>query len=171
MQNSTLIVNFASANINMNSNTMLKGIISISGKPGLYRLLSRGKNSLVVESLQTGKRTPTYPHERVMSLADITMYTEHGDEPLPEIFEKIYTVKNGEPIDIKAFASDDDMRDFFATILPDFDRERVYNSDIRKLFTWYNMLIAAGVKEFKENEIKEDQAAEAAEAADEAASK
>lgn len=147
---------------------MLKGIISITGKPGLYRLLSRGKNALIVESLSTGRRTPTYPHEKVISLADITMYTENGDKPLPDIMEKIYEVKGGEPIDLKAFASDAEMRDFFATILPDYDREKVYNTDIRKLFTWYNQLIAAGVTEFKENEIAEDQAAEAAEAADEA---
>ena len=132
---------------------MLKGIISITGKPGLYRLLTRGKNSLIVESLATGKRTPTYPHEKVISLADITMYTENGDEPLPDIMEKLYEVKGGEPVDIKGFASDEAMREFFATILPDFDREKVYNTDIRKLFTWYNQLIAAGVTEFKEKEI------------------
>lgn len=148
---------------------MLKGIISITGKPGLYRLLTRGKNSLIVESLTTGKRTPTYPHEKVISLADITMYTENGDEPLPDIMEKIYEVKEGQPVDIKGFGSDSAMRDFFATVLPDFDREKVYNTDIRKLFTWYNQLIVAGVTEFKENEIAQDQAAEAAEAADKAA--
>ncbi len=147
---------------------MLKGIISITGKPGLYRLLSRGKNSLVVESLSTGKRTPTYAHEKVISLADITMYTDNGDMPLPDILDKIYEIKGGEPIDIKGFGSDAAMRDFFATVLPDFDREKVYNTDIRKLFTWYNQLIAAGVTEFKENEIAEDRAAEAAEAADDA---
>ncbi len=148
---------------------MLKGIISITGKPGLYRLLTRGKNSLIVESLSTGKRMPTYPHEKVISLADITMYSESSDVPLPDILDKIYEVKGGESIDIKGFGSDEAMREFFATILPDFDREKVYNTDIRKLFTWYNQLVAAGVTEFKEKEIAQDQAAEAAEAADEAA--
>ena len=148
---------------------MIKGIISITGKPGLYRLLSRGKNSLIVESLQTGKRTPTYPHEKVISLADITMYSDNGDVPLPEIFEKIYTKTEGKPVDVKGFANDQAMRDFFGEILPDYDRERVHNSDLQKLFSWYNQLIAAGVTEFKDNEIKEDEAAEAAEAADEAA--
>ncbi len=146
---------------------MIKGIISISGKPGLYRLVSRGKNALIVESLQTGKRTPTYSHEKVISLADITMYSDHGDEPLPDVFEKLHAVAEGNAIDIKAFANDDDMRQYFAKVLPDFDRERVYPSDIRKLFSWYNQLIAAGVTEFKEKEIAEDQAAENAEKADE----
>lgn len=145
---------------------MLKGIISITGKPGLYRLLTRGKNSLIVESLSTGKRTPTYPHEKVISLADITMYTEDGDEPLPDIMEKIYEIKGGEQIDIKGFGSDAAMREFFASILPSFDREKVYNTDIRKLFSWYNQLIAAGMTEFKEKETSEDKTADTSEAAE-----
>lgn len=150
---------------------MIKGIISITGKPGLYRLVSRGKNSLIVESLQTGKRTPTYPHEKVISLADITMYSDSGDVPLPEVFEKLYEKNEGKAIDMKAFADDQAMRDYFGEILPDFDRERVHNSDLKKLYSWYNQLIAAGVTEFKDKEIAEDQAAEAAEGADEAATK
>ena len=80
---------------------MIRGILSITGKPGLYKLLSRGKNALIVENIATKKRTPTYPHEKVISLADITMYTDHGDEPLPEIFEKIYAYTEGKAIDVK----------------------------------------------------------------------
>lgn len=150
---------------------MIKGIISITGKPGLYKLLSRGKNALIVESLSTGKRMPTYPHEKVISLADITMYSDGGDVPLPDVFEKIYAKMAGKPVDVKAFKSDNDMRDFFGEILPDYDRERVHNSDLQKLFSWYNQLIASGVTEFKDKELAEDQAAEAAEAADEAQTK
>lgn len=147
---------------------MIKGILSISGKPGLYRLLSRGKNALIVENITTGKRMPTYPHEKVISLADITMYTDHGDEPLPDVFEAVSARAGGQPVDVKAFADDAAIREYFGEILPDYDRDRVYTSDIRKLFSWYNLLIAAGVTEFKDNEIAEDQAAEAAEAADRA---
>lgn len=147
---------------------MITGIISITGKPGLYRLLSRGKNALIVESLQTGKRTPTYPHEKVISLADITMYSDNGDVPLPDVLQAIYDKNEGKPIDLKSFAGDQGLRDYFAEILPDYDRERVHNSDLQKLFSWYNQLIAAGVTEFKDNEITEDQAAENAEKADEA---
>ena len=112
---------------------------------------------------------PTYPHEKVISLADITMYTDHGDEPLPEILEKVYAHAQGKAIDVKAFASDAEIRDYFGEIIPDFDRDRVYTTDIRKLFSWYNQLVAAGITEFKEKEIEEDKAAEAAEKADDEA--
>lgn len=114
---------------------------------------------------------PTYPHEKVISLADITMYTDHGDEPLPDILEAIYAHTGGEAIDVKALGSDEAIRAYFGQIIPDFDQTRVYTTDIRKLFSWYNQLVAAGVTEFKEQEIAEDQAAEAAEAADEAQTK
>lgn len=147
---------------------MLKGILSITGKPGLFKLLSRGRNALIVENIATKKRTPTYPHEKVISLADITMYTEHGDEPLGDILEKVKAHAGGQPIDMKAFADDAAVRDYFAEIIPDFERDRVYTTDIRKLFSWYNQLIAAGITEFKDEEIAEDQAAEAAETADNA---
>lgn len=147
---------------------MLKGILSITGKPGLFKLLSRGRNALIVENIATKRRTPTYPSEKVISLADITMYTDHGDEPLPEIMEKVKEHAGGQPIDLKAFADDAAIRDYFGEIIPDFQRDRVYTTDIRKLFSWYNQLIAAGITEFKDEEIKEDQAAEAAEAADNA---
>lgn len=150
---------------------MIKGIISITGKPGLYKLVSRGKNSLIVESLQTGKRMPTYAHEKVISLADITMYSDNGDVPLPDIFQKIYEITEGKPVEASVIADGNAMRDLFAQVLPDFDRERVHNSDLQKLFSWYNQLIAAGVTEFKEEEIAEDQAAVAAEKADEAEAK
>lgn len=147
---------------------MIKGILSITGKPGLYRLLSRGKNALIVENIATKKRMPTYPHEKVISLADITMYTDHGDEPLPEVFQALYDYTQGQPVDVKAFKSDDEIREYFGKVLPDFDRERVYTTDIRKLFSWYNQLVAAGVTEFKDNEIAEDEAAEAEEAQEQA---
>ncbi|MDE6463537.1 MAG: DUF5606 domain-containing protein [Muribaculaceae bacterium] len=145
---------------------MLKGIIAITGKPGLYKLLCRGKNSLIVESLSTGKRVPSYATDKVISLADVTMYADHGDVPLSEVLTSLYTVAEGKPVDIKGFADDAAIRDYFAKVLPDFERDRVYTADIRKLFTWYNQLIAAGVTDFKDEEIAEDNAAEAAEAAD-----
>lgn len=151
----------------MTTNT-LRGIISITGKPGLFRLVSRGKNALIVESLSTGKRTPTYAHEKVISLADITMYTDGGDMPLGEVLEKVYEKNEGQPIDMKSFANDAAIREYFGEIITDFDRDRVYTTDIRKLFSWYNLLVAAGVTQFKDEEIAQDEAAEAAEAADEA---
>ena len=150
---------------------MLKGIIAITGKPGLYKLLSRGKNNLIVENITTGKRTPTYPHEKVVSIPDISIYTEGGDTPLSGVFQKVYDANEGKAVDLKNFATADALREYFGTILPEYDRERVYTTDIKKLFSWYNILVAAGITDFKDEEIAEDQAADAAEAADEAATK
>lgn len=146
---------------------MIKRIVSIAGKPGLYRLLSQGKNMLIVESLLTGKRTPAYAHDKVISLADVAIYTEGEDMPLAEVLDKVYTYTDGQPVDIKGFANDAAIREYFGKILPEFDKERVYTTDIKKLFQWYNQLIAAGVTKFKDDEIAQDQAAEAAEKADE----
>ena len=145
---------------------MIKRIISISGRPGLFRLVNQGKNMLIVESLANGKRTPAYAHDKVVSLGDISIYTKDGDVPLADVFEKIKEKTGGASVDVKAM-DNDALRAYFAEILPDFDDERVYTNDIRKVFQWYNQLIAAGVTEFKDNEIAQDEAAEAAEKADE----
>lgn len=146
---------------------MIKKILSIAGRPGLYKLVSQGKNMLIVESLANGKRTPAYAHDKVVSLGDISIYTSENDVPLTEVFETIKEKNNGKPVDVKKM-DDAEVRAYFAEILPEFDRDRVYTNDIRKVFAWYNDLIAAGVTEFKNNEIAEDQAAEETEKADEA---
>ncbi len=145
---------------------MLKKILSISGKPGLYRLVSNGKNMLFVESLINGKRMPAYARDKVVSLGDISIYTTDEDMPLGEVLEKVKEANNGQPVDVKALGDDNAVRAYFKTILPEYDEDRVYTTDIRKLFSWYNQLIAAGVTDFKNEEIAEDQAAEAAEKAD-----
>lgn len=146
---------------------MIKKILSIACRPGLYKLVSQGKNMLIVESLATGKRTPAYAHDKVVSLGDISIYTTESDVPLAEVFETIKEKNAGKPVDVKKM-DDAEVRTYFAEILPDFDRDRVYTNDIRKVFAWYNDLIGAGVTEFKDKEIAEDEAAEAAEKADEA---
>lgn len=147
---------------------MLKTILSISGRPGLFKLVNQGKNMLIVESLATGKRTPAYAHDKVISLGDIAIYTEDEDTPLADVFETIKEKNDGKPVDVKALGGDKEIRDYFATILPDFDDDRVYTNDIKKVFSWYNQLIAAGIDKFKNEEIAQDEAAEAAEAADDA---
>lgn len=149
---------------------MIKQILSISGRPGLFKLVNQGKNMLIVESLLNGKRMPAYARDKVVSLGDISIYTDEGDVPLTDVFETIKEKNEGKEVDIKSM-DDADVRSYFEEILPAFDKERVYTNDIRKVFTWYNQLIAAGVTEFKDNEIAEDNAAEAAEAADEAQTK
>lgn len=146
---------------------MLKRILSISGKPGLYRLVNQGKNMLIVEGLSTGKRTPAYARDKVVSLGDISIYTTDGDVPLTDVLEAVKVANDAKPVDLKAM-NDAELRDYFKTILPEYDEDRVYTTDIRKLFSWYNQLIAVDVTDFKDNEIAEDNAAEAAEKADEA---
>ena len=131
---------------------MIRTILSIAGKPGLFRLVSQGRNMIIVEALATGKRTPVYSRDKVMSLGDIAMYTDADDVPLADILEMLKAKTDSKPVDIKAFANDAAMRDFFGEILVNFDRERVHDSDIRKLFQWYNTLLAAGITEFKKTE-------------------
>lgn len=128
---------------------MLRTILSIAGKPGLYRLVNQGRNMLIVESLADGKRTPAYARDKVMSLGDIAMYTYGEDIPLADVLQLVKDHTQGQPVDLKAVKSDDQLRELFGEILKDFDRERVHASDIRKLFQWYNLLLNAGITEFK----------------------
>ena len=137
---------------------MLKNILSISGRPGLFRLSNRGKNMLIVESIADGKRTPAYARDKVISLGDISIYNDEGDVPLWEVLESVKVKSNGEQVDIKSIGNDAAVREYFAGILPNFDREKVYTSDIRKLLTWYNQLLAGGITEFKPEEASEENA-------------
>lgn len=139
---------------------MLKQILSIAGRPGLFKLVNQGKNMLIVENLSTGKRTPAYAHDKVISLGDIAIYTEEEDTPLADVFEAIKEKTNGQPVDMKSLSGDNEVRKYFATVLPTFDDERVYTNDIKKVFSWYNQLIAAGIDKFKEDEAAPNDAAE-----------
>ncbi len=91
---------------------------------------------------------PAYAHDKIISLGDITMYTIDDDVPLGTVLENVKAKNNAQIIDIKAIGNDAAVREYFAEILPDFDREKVYTSDIKKLFTWYNQLIEAGITDF-----------------------
>lgn len=134
---------------------MLREIISITGKPGLFRLVSQGKGTLIVEEIGTGRRFPAHARDKVVSLGDIAMYTESGDTPLGEILDKVYAAKEGKAIDIKALVAAKGLKDEFAKIVVDFDRERVHDGDVKKLFTWYNLLIANGFDKFVKEEEEE----------------
>jgi hypothetical protein len=132
---------------------MLKNILSITGKPGLYKLISQGNNMLIVESLVDGKRMPTYARDKIVSLGEISMYTIGEDIALSEVLTKLGE-KEGlktTTIDPKK-ASNDELHAFFAEVLPEYDRDRVYPSDIRKLIQWYNILVGAGITEFTAEE-------------------
>ena len=129
---------------------MLKRILSISGKQGLFRLVNQGKNMLIVESLLNGKRTPAYAHDKIISLGDIAIYTVENDVPLADVFEAVKEKNEGKHVDVKALGDDEAVRAYFKEILPDFDEERVYTTDIKKVFNWYNQFLDAGFTTFKE---------------------
>ncbi len=128
---------------------MLNKILSITGKPGLYKLISQGKNMLIVESLTDGKRMPTYARDKIVSLADVSMYTTGEDVPLGDVLTSLGKKQELRAVemDVKN-ATPDALRGFFEGVLPDFDRDRVYPTDIQKLIKWYNLLIAAGITDF-----------------------
>lgn len=120
----------------------LKGIISISGKPGLYKVIAQGNQSVIVESLIDKKRMPAHSSNKISSLDEITMYTTDEDMPLAEIVQKIYEKENGgAAVDPKDEAK---HRGYFKEIVPNYDEERVYGSDIKKLFSWYALLLSSG---------------------------
>lgn len=141
---------------------MIKGILSIAGKPGLYKLVNTGRGSLIVEQLGTGKRMPVSHRDRVISLADVAMYTEGEDVALGQVLTNLKEVAGGEAVDAKAL-DEAGLRDFFGKVLPDFDRDRVHLSDIRKLLSWYNQLIAAGITDFADPEPEAEPEAQAGE--------
>lgn len=143
---------------------MLREIISITGKPGLFRLISQSRGAIIVEELGTGRRFPAHAREKVVSLGDIAMYTESGDTPLGEILDKVYAHEEGKKIDVKALASTKGgLKEKFAEIVEDFDRDRVHDGDVKKLFTWYNILIDNGYTKFTKEEEKPAEETPAAE--------
>ena len=131
---------------------MLKTILAISGKPGLYKLISQAKNMLIVESVSPDKkRMPIYASDKVISLGDIAMYTDEDEVPLANVLEAVKQKENGAvaALDYKK-ASAEELHAFMAEVLPEYDRDRVHTSDIKKLIQWYNLLIANGETEFVE---------------------
>ena len=140
---------------------MLKTILSISGKPGLFKLVSQGKNMLIVESLVDKKRVPAYAKDKVISLGDIAIYTDETEVPLHEVLTSVKNKVNGNLVSVNPAAKPEELRAFMAEVLPDFDRERVYPSDIKKLISWYNILINAGITDFTPQENAEEAEAEA----------
>ncbi|MBQ5749990.1 MAG: DUF5606 domain-containing protein [Bacteroidaceae bacterium] len=131
---------------------MLKTILAISGKPGLYKLVSQGKNMLVVESLLNGKRTPAYNHEKIISLGDIAMFTDSDEVPLNEVFESMKKLENGAKASVSTKDSESTLREYLGKVLPNFDRDRVYTADIKKLISWYNLLIENGYNNFEDQD-------------------
>lgn len=118
----------------------------------MFRLVSRGNRSLIVETLDAAKhRMPAFATDKVISLADIAMYTDEGEVPLREVLNRVKDKENGQVASINPKkASARELTDYFAEVLPAYDRERVYTADIKKLISWYNLLVNAGMTDFTE---------------------
>ena len=156
------IVNDGEANIEQQLNKILRNmketILAIAGKPGLYKLVSRGKNNLIVEALDaTHRRQPAFATDRITSLGDIAMFTETDDVPLMTVLDNMKNVEGGKKASInEKKASGKELQDYFTKVLPEWDRDRVQNSHIKKLITWYNILIENGITDFKTEEPEEE---------------
>ncbi len=133
----------------------LTGIIAISGRPGLYKVIAQGKNSIIVESLIDNKRFPAYATDRISALDDISIYTYDEDAPLRDLLTAIYTKEGGK--ECPSHKEDlNVLQAYLLEILPNYDQERVYPSDVKKMFQWYNLLHKSGnlkVEEVKAEEV------------------
>ena len=140
---------------------MLKKILSVSGKPGLYKLVSQGKSMLIVEALTDGRRMPVYAREKIISLGDIAIYTDGY-----EVLNSVKAKEEGKAVSSidAARATPDELRAYMAEVLPNFDRDRVYPTDIKRLLSWYNLLISAGITDFDPQESAEEEDVETPEA-------
>lgn len=141
----------------------LSKLLAISGKPGLFKSLAQTKTGVVVESLIDGKRFPAFAHERISSLAEISVFTNEDDVPLEKVFKKIYEKYEAkQAIDHKSDGKE--LKAFMLEILPDYDQERVYTSDIKKIVMWYNLLVEKDMLDFTEDESEEESKEETTEA-------
>lgn len=134
---------------------MLKTILSVSGKPGLYKLMSSGKNMVIVESLMDNKKMPIHARDKVVSLGDISIYTDENEAPLKDILITIKEKESGAKASIATNAKPEELKKYFEEILPNFDKDRVYPTDIKKIISWYNLLINANIEFDKDNSTEE----------------
>ena len=136
----------------------LEGILNVAGKSGLFKVVSRGKNTVIVESLTDGKRSPVHSHSQANMLEEIGIYTYDDTKPLAEIFDDIAKKETGK-LTISHKLSKNELTNYFRDILPTYDEERVYISDIKKVIQWYNSMQNAGLIEIpKEKEKKKKEA-------------
>ncbi len=129
----------------------LKDIMAISGHSGLFKFISQGRHGIIVESLMDGKRASISASSKVSSLTDIAIFTNDGEIAFKEVLKKIKATENG-GLAINQKSEDKELKKYFEKILPDYDRERVYTSDIKKVITWYNQLQALNLLDIIEKE-------------------
>ncbi|MCH5214656.1 MAG: DUF5606 domain-containing protein [Muribaculaceae bacterium] len=143
---------------------MLREIITITGKPGLFKMIGHGNRRIIVEDINSHKRFPALERDKIISLGDIAMYTTGDEKPLGEVLDVVYAKNDGKEVDVKKLVEEGKLREAFGEVLPDFDNDRVHDSDIKKLFSWYNLLLASGMTKFtKDPEAEKEDEAEAAE--------
>ncbi len=130
---------------------MLKGILSISGQPGLFKMVAEAKNRVIVESLTTGKRIPVGQTAKISSLEDIAIYTTGSDLPLSKVLQRVYAHEKGAAA-INAKADDKALKRYFGEVISEYDQDRVYTSDIKKIILWYNILHEKGMLNFEDQE-------------------
>lgn len=135
----------------------LKGIISISGMPGLYKVVAQSKSGLIVESLIDKKRVPAYSTYKISSLDDISVFSTTEDIPLKSVMRKIYDKQNGAPA-IDSKSPDDELKKYFESVIPEYDKERVHLSDIKKIIGWYNLLQKNDLLKKEEDMTEEEKA-------------
>ncbi len=126
----------------------LSNILSITGKGGLFKLISRTPNSFIVESLEDGHRFPAFSHDGVATLDNIAIFTEEGEVTLQSVFQSIYKKENGAKKEMPK--ENNALKAYFAEVLPEYDRERVYVSNIKKVIAWYNLLVAHNLVDLEE---------------------
>lgn len=137
----------------------IKDILAISGQPGLFRYVARSSNGVIVESLIDGKRLNSSGTAKISALAEIAIYTEMEELPLWKVFEKLYAYTDGQPaIDAKSDSAQ--LKKVFGEVLPDYDRERVHVSDMKKVFSWFNILVGTGMTDFSIKQLEEQQQGE-----------
>lgn len=136
----------------------LKDILAISGQPGLYKYVAQSMRGVIVESLLDGKRMNVSSNARVSALTEISMFTEGEDIALADVFTNIWNYTEGKEA-VSHKESSNKIIEEFGNVLPDYDRERVHVSDMKKCFAWYNILVKAGFTEFKLPETAEGEEA------------
>lgn len=129
----------------------LKDILAISGKPGLYKFISQGRNGIIIESFTDKKRSIIHASSKVSALEDIAIYTDTEEVPLKDVFKAIYEKTEGKEA-LSRKTSNEELKSFFDEVLPNYDRDRVYVSDIKKVVNWYNHLVNLGLAELEDEE-------------------
>lgn len=134
---------------------VLKDILAISGESGLFRFIAQGKNAIIVEHVETGKRSSAFSSAKVSSLEDISVFTENEDLPLGKVFDRIFEMESGGPA-IDARSDAEKLREYFGKVVPEYSKDRVYMSDIKKIILWYNLLQQKDMLVREEAETEQD---------------